>query len=420
MLKFKLAILNKPKSNGKYLIYLRITKHTKLKYISTSQECDAEDWIKSKGCLKNIKKLDNTNALIQKFKSDYESVYHNISIEKRSSISIDGFLNIFNKSVALESSINFETILKNKIETQMYLGKVGTANNLKYLKGSVEDFARNNNYKNLQITDIDYIFLKKYSEWLRAKGQIDGSIGVLMRGLRAIFNECIKTDIVSKELYPFDKFKVSQFKSQKNPRPITKSDIQAIEDLDIESVKLNFDGVSKTQRFSKEFLELAKDVFLFSYYSGGINFADIIELKQTNIVNGRLQYSRKKTKSMFDFKLHPKASIIVDKYNSIPKTTNYIFPILLKNDLTPIQIFNRKHKILSRVNICLKHIGFLCNIQTDITTYTARHTMASNLKRAGVSMEVISEVMQHSSVKVTQHYTSRLEDNIISDAINVL
>ena len=74
-------------------------------------------------------------------------------------------------------------------------------------------------------------------------------------------------------------------------------------------------------------------IFLFSYYTGGMNFKDMSLLKWENIKDNRLSYKREKTKSDFNLILHIEALKILDyfKNNSFTENTDYIFPILFIN-----------------------------------------------------------------------------------------
>ncbi|NDV45527.1 hypothetical protein D0T49_00470 [Paludibacter sp. 221] len=127
-----------------------------------------------------------------------------------------------------------------------------------------------------------------------------------MRGLKAIYNQAILYKYVSKDLYPFDAFKVSKYRIETTKSAITKSDIQKIIELDLSknSTKQNF-----------QYYDFARDIFLFSYFSCGINIVDIAYLKSENIVdNDKLCFYRRKTKKLFSFKMHPKALDILSKY----------------------------------------------------------------------------------------------------------
>jgi site-specific recombinase XerD len=222
-----------------------------------------------------------------------------------------------------------------------------------------------------------------------------------------IFNECIENGLISQDKYPFKNYKISKLKHNKNARAISINDIRKIESLD-------------TTVHDK--LKLAKDLFLFSYYSGGINFKDIMLLDRDSIYNNntRITYVRSKTNGLFDFKLSSKAKDIVDYYTHYRTDTKYIFPILLKDNLTPTQIENRRHKCISQFNKDLKTIGLICEIDFDLTSYVARHTFASNLKQKGIATDIISEAMGHKDIKVTQLYLKRLENSVIDNAIDSL
>ncbi|MFN5850057.1 MAG: tyrosine-type recombinase/integrase, partial [Chitinophagales bacterium] len=115
-------------------------------------------------------------------------------------------------------------------------------------------------------------------------------------------------------------------------------------------------------------------------------------LKHSNISKDyTLSYIRSKTKSPLAFELHKEAIKIVKHYQKNKINTEYLFPILLNDNMTAQQIFNRKHKTLSKFNKDLKEIGRLCNIDIDLSSYTARHSQASNLYNAGVPSDIIKE-----------------------------
>ena len=59
-------------------------------------------------------------------------------------------------------------------------------------------------------------------------------------------------------------------------------------------------------------------------------------------------------------------------------------------------------------------------ITPDISTYTARHTYAMSLKRGGIRLSLISDAMGHADSKVTHHYLSRFEDELIDETDLVL
>ena len=151
---------------------------------------------------------------------------------------------------------------------------------------------------------------------------------------------------------------------------------------------------------------------------GGINFIDIAFLTDANVIEGHLVYTRRKTKQLIQLPLQAKAMEIVQKYRT--HTTSYWFPIFSPEDKTEALKRKRAAKAMRSVNYYLKNIGKKLNVSTKITTYVARHSFATVLKRSGVNTSIISEAMGHSSEKVTQIYLDSFENDQIDEAMSNL
>ena len=98
----------------------------------------------------------------------------------------------------------------------------------------------------------------------------------------------------------------------------------------------------------------------------------------------------------------------------------YLFPILSTLHKTEQQKLNRLHKVISKVNKILKIIGEELDIPIKLTTYVARHSYATVLKRAGVPTSIISESLGHSSEKITQIYLDGFGNSQIDQAMKNL
>ncbi len=112
--------------------------------------------------------------------------------------------------------------------------------------------------------------------------------------------------------------------------------------------------------------------------------------------------------------------IILDYYRSQNRTTSYVFPILLKEKLNPVQIENRKAKTLKRYNRQLKEMAVIIGLDKSISSYTARHSFATHLKYAGISTDVIGESLGHKDVNVTRAYLKEFEDDVLDTAMKKL
>ena len=175
-------------------------------------------------------------------------------------------------------------------------------------------------------------------------------------------------------------------------------------------------------RGERHYMQLARDIFLFSYFGAGINFSDIALLRYCDISEGRIRYIRKKTGKEISFPLSDAGKEIIRKYSRPDATnTDYIFPILdRKIHRTEMQRKNRIHKVIGKVNPCLAEIGKMAGLETHLTTYVARHTFATVLKRSGVNIAIISESMGHSDISTTQIYLDSFENSQIDEAMKNL
>lgn len=259
-----------------------------------------------------------------------------------------------------------------------------------------------NKHLNIYFPDIDIAWLRKYESWLRSNNIKENTIGIRFRTLRAIYNLAIEENIVKVEYYPFKKYKVSKLHEETAKRAITKDEINSI---------LNYKSSNPYTRFPI-------DLFAFTYFTGGINFVDIAYLTKDNIIDNRLVYYRRKTGKLIKFPLQPKAIELIQKYSS--PDNPYLFPILSSFHKTEQQQRNRVHKVISKVNDRLNTIGKELNLPIDLTTYVARHSFATSLKRSGVQTSMISEALGHSSERVTQIYLDSFGNDQMDDAMKNL
>ena len=254
---------------------------------------------------------------------------------------------------------------------------------------------------------IDEAFLSAFEGWMRSKGNKETTLSFQMRTLRAMFNRAIKAKIVSREKNPFNEYKISKFNTRTPKRALSKADMMKIIDADCSQ--------------GKEIEQFAHDIFVFSYLCGGISFVDIANLTPANIADGRLIYHRQKTHGAINVPLSERAKAIIGKYDSHCEQAGYLFPILDERvHITPLQKKNRVHKMCSRVNVALRNIAKRLKIKATVTTYVARHSFATVLKKSGVNIGIISEALGHHSLKTTQIYLDSFENSQIDAAMQNL
>ena len=380
---------SKTLSNGEHPLMLRIIKDRRIKYQSLGISVKPEYW----DFTKNKPKSNCPNKeLINKIILEKEIEFQKKMLE----IVAEG--NEFTTSTLIVPKLkakNVAEFYQEIIEELNLSGKIGNARVYKDSYNSLKSFT--NNKLDIPFSRIDTNFLEKYEVWLRKKNLKETSMSLLFRTLRGVYNKGIKSKYAKKSLYPFEDFKISKFNIKTEKRAISK-------DLILQIMNLDLSGKNWYMSFSR-------DIFIFSYLCGGINFTDIASLKTTNIVENKLIYTRLKTRQRVVIPLSDKSLAIILKYES---NSIYLFPILDGSHQTDIQIYNRKKKVLRKINSNLKKLS------EGLTTYVARHSYATVLKNSGVNIALIGETLGHSDLKTTQIYLDSFENSQIDEALENL
>lgn len=392
-----LLYTSKVLKSGESPIMLRIIKNRKPKYISIGHSCNPKLWDmkvqRPKNSHPNKRRLD---IFIDTKITEVEQLLLDIEI-KNKEFSIETLTRQIRNSGSNADVFSFiDTIVKEENKAD----KVGNSGVYHQTKSMLKKFSKKDV---LIFSDITTSFLKKYETFFRMKGLEEITISFYMRTLRAVFNRAIAEGCCDKSIYPFHEYKISNLNTKTVKRAITKEDIKKI-------AKLNYEEYSR--------LFHSKNYFLFSFYTQGMNFIDIAKLKWSNIKNGRLNYTRSKTNKPYDVGLLLPAFEILEHYKKpvYQDGGEYIFPILSDFHDTAVRVKNRVHKVLGQTDKDLKTIADDAKIEVNLTTYVARHTYATVLKRCGVPTAVISESMGHDTERTTQIYLDSFDNDVIDEA----
>lgn len=385
-------------SNGEHPIVLRIIKDRKSRFIFTKYSCSKNSWDFKEN--KPNKKHPNRVALelfIEKQKMEANKIILSHDNEG-TGYTTESFKKEFKGTSKKTTVLVFLDRIIKDLEKQ---GKIGNANIYKDCKRALKKFRKD---QDLFFSDIDFSFLKRFEQSFFERGISSNTVSVYMRTIRAVFNKAMSEKYVKKDLYPFDDYKISKLSTETAKRALTKNQIDKIISFKIEEWTI---------------LKDAKHYFLFSYYTRGMNFTDMAFLKWEDINENRMRYVRAKTKKMYNISLLDPALEILKFYKPFTgeKKTDYVFPILNKEKhKTPQQIANRIKKVTKMVNENLKVIAEKTNLDFHLTTYVARHSYATILKKKGVSTSMISESLGHVDEKTTQIYLESFSNDVLDEA----
>lgn len=384
------------KKTGLYPVKLRITFNRQQQYYRTGIDTTIEDF----DMIRNASKIDQHPLMAKrrslktiKIKLDTIIVKASEAIAKLSEFSFNSF-ELLMYSKPLEKK-DFYGTYKTVIDKLNLAGNLGTASNYSCSYNSLKKYK-----SKLNFDDVTIDFLKGYEKWLLVEGKSITTVGIYLRPLRAILNIAIEENLFSREHYPFGKRRYQIPAGRNVKKALTQYEIGKI---------YNY------QTPCDSWLQWAKDMWLFSYFANGINMKDIALLEHSNIDEEFIRLTRAKCRNTSKANIKIISIYITDELKSIiekwcnDKSQKYLFPVLQDG-----QNLNRQRSLITQftkmVNKHIKDIAKTVGVEKPVTTYTARHSFATVLKRHGVSTEAISECLGHHSTKTTISYLDSFDD----------
>lgn len=383
------------KKDGTYAIKLRLTYDREQKYFPLGKFLSKEDWKILKSGKHRNKELKELEVHLSAIESKAVKI-----IDRMDYFSFAEFLHLFNGKPQNKSSVIDALKARHKDLTQK--DRYSTAVTFQYTIKAIEDYLQYLNRKKLTFSSITPDWLQSFEDWMVANKKSITTAGIYLRNLRTILNQAIEDGLLPRENYPFSKNKY-QIPSARNTKKA----------LAISDIKKFVDYVPKTDAE-----ERAKDLWLFSYLCNGVNIKDIARLKYKNLDSKRISFVRAKTerstkanqKNIIVIRI-PEINAIINKWGNRNTSPNdYVFPILSEHD-TPEQEYAKIQQATKTINKYTKRIGKELGFELALTTYTARHSFATVLKRSGAPVVFISESLGHSSLRTTESYLDTFEDS---------
>lgn len=250
----------------------------------------------------------------------------------------------------------------------------------------------------LPLAEVDAALLSAYQRWLTARSVCLNSVSNYMRVLRAVYNRAVRAGL-AEQRSPFAAVYTGVGPTAK--RAIGMSGLRRLCGLALPPGSQ---------------MELARDLFMFSFYTRGMPYVDIAFLTPAQIEGDVLTYVRRKTGRTFRVKLERRPLELLRRY-ARPGAA-YAFPVLTATaEREAVRQYRERSCYHNRL---LKRLGALAGLDMPLSFYAARHTWASAAFRSGIGMETISRALGHGSAKVTRVYIRGLEDDRAVDRANAL
>ena len=235
------------------------------------------------------------------------------------------------------------------------------------------------------------------------------------KALRAAYNKAISVGDADERFYPYGKgkFEVNKLTEVTAKRYLSNNYIEII----------------KSTPCKPTTLEIARRLFLFSYYCHGISYIDMAQLSTKNIyeienekyiVYKRYKLRHNKSAKHMYIKITAELESIVDwfKYNTL-LTANYLTPCITR-DYEGAKLYEHIKNRRGRYNDALKEVAKELSFSINLTTYVSRHSVAMRLRNNDVSIDKIAQVFGHNDVATTSIYLDSFENKLIDEVVEVL
>lgn len=419
--------------DGSHPIVLRITKNRMRKYISLGLSANPKQWNDEFSLFKKDKRInpnyEQMNAFINSQLIKTKEIideFHRNKIDWTLNQFEDAYLNYAKKG-------KVKPFFENEIKNLREAGHIGNANCYQRTLHMLELFDKKFDKRLFSEIDIKYvqsfnIFLQtpRKTVYTSSKGNKQtiernpcsgNTRKYYFKALRAILNKAIACKEANASTYPFGKggFEVAKLEEETEKRYLPTEYLFKL----------------KTSKSDKNQIELARLLFLFSYFCYGMSFIDMALLEKNAIKRFEsgdyITYKRHKTSSAknsksIKIKLSDEIIHIIDSMKEIySPVENYLLPIINKEGLTGLALYNHVKNRLKTINKNLKLLAEEFGINNiNMTSYVSRHTMAMTLQNNNIPREIISQILDHKDLKTTNTYLDSFTDHVIDEAVKVL
>lgn len=284
-----------------------------------------------------------------------------------------------------EDVVTFLSVFEEKVSR---FDNEGTISIWRNTLGRIKAYCEDAGYRldTLTFEQMNREWLEGFDSFMAKTAPRANARGINHRNIKATFNYAIKVKKMAIP-YPFQEYKI-------------KKEDTRHQDLTIEQVRLMKD-YELDERIGK-----CRDIFMLMIYLRGINAADLFGAKKTQIINGRLEYYRRKTGAFTSVKIEPEAQAIIDRYSG----KEYILDIAERWS-DPKNYLRRMDKDLKKigpVTIEKKGKKTYHSLFQKVSSNGARHTWASLLGDLGYSIDIASEGLTHKyGYKTTNIYMNK-------------
>ncbi|WP_455667069.1 tyrosine-type recombinase/integrase [Phocaeicola sp.] len=348
-------------SNGKHRIRIAVAHRSQTRYISTQFILDSTSQMKNGRVVKH-ENATNINACLRKLINEYEEILS--SIHYQSTLSCTELIHLITREQQ-KKGITFGKVAREYLsfmETEerrksYKLYNIAFKKLLKHMKG---DFP---------LIQLSPTHIQGFADSMKEEGLKETSIKIYLTLIKVVLNYALKMNYVTYLVHPFVLFKM----------PV--SNVREL-DLSVEELK----KIRDVKLFKPGHI-MTRDIFMLTYYLGGINLRDLMEYDFTN--RASMRYIRHKTRNSkkneneIAFTIQPEALAIINRY--ISENGKLVFGQYSSYEKVYSLVFRHINKVVS-----------LAGIDQKVSYYSARKTFAQHGYDIGIEIEKIEYCIGHS------------------------
>lgn len=348
-------------SNGRHRIRIAVAHRSQTRYILTQFTLSSASQLKNGRVIKH-ENATNINASLRKLINEYEEILSSISYS--ASLSCTELIHVITneqkkKGITFQTVANeYMNLMKEDEKDKSYkLYKIACKRFIIYMKG---DFP---------MIQLSPLHIQEFSKILHEEKLADTTIRIYLTLIKVIINYACKMNYVTYSTHPFVLFKMPPC----NIREL---------DLSVEELKQIRDA-----KFSNTPLSITRDIFMLTYYLGGINLRDLLvynfkDKDYIKYVRHKTRHS-KKGENEIVFTIQPEAKAIISKY-------------LTKEGELKFGKYSSYEQIYSLIFRYINKVAALAGINKKVTYYSARKTFAQHGYNLGIQIEKIEYCIGHS------------------------
>ena len=360
MATIKLAVLKHTRAkDGSYKIRISIGHKSETHYIVTRYRVQSlANFVN--GTVVGQPDAHYINVKLRALLNDYDTRLDNIP--NLGDLSCEQLRNLLRDMRPMQGNITLQTMANEYIAL---LKKEGRASYARIIEFAVKKFI---GYMNgdVLLSQLNTITIDNYYHFLISQGLSIAYINICMVNVRIIINRAIQMQQVRYDIHPFAYYKCNQGE----PREL---------DIPVEDMR-KFIGY----KASSQGHQRAADLFLLSYYLGGMNLKDMVSYDFRGYKdNPVLSYVRQKTNTKkrgirtIEFTIQPEAFPLIDRWMN-PNTGHVL-------DCKP----EKYHARLKYVDLCLTHLADRLGINHRLSFYSARKSFVQHGFELGIPLETL-------------------------------